>query len=292
MAEPKRTKRLKPSPKPSGGKASDTARGRAFWKGFIAFGLVQIPVALHTAEKANELAFHQLDKRDQNPVGYEHINKVTGQKVEWGDIVKGYEIQKGQYVVVTEEDFKKANVQASETIDIQDFVAKDAISSSFYERPYYLVPDKRGAKAYAVLRDAMVKKGLVGIALVVMRTRQHLCAIVVDGDRLTLELLRFAHELRTPAEAAASLGDVPKATPREVALAEQLISGMVSRWEPSRYKDTYRDDLLAALRQKAKSGTVEPRHVPEATRAPITDLAALLQKSLASAKKGKAARAA
>jgi DNA end-binding protein Ku len=125
----------------------------------------------------------------------------------------------------------------------------------------------------------------------VMRTRQHLCAIVADGDRLTLELLRFAHELRSPEEAAASLGSVSKATPREVALAEQLIAGMVSRWEPSRYKDTYRDDLLAALRQKARSGTVSPRHVPE-VRAPITDLASLLQKSLASAKKGKASRAA
>src|SRR5580658_5770064 len=228
---------------------------RALWKGSIAFGLVQISVSLHTAEKANELAFHQLDKRDMSPIGYERINKTTGEKVEWGNIVKGYEIQRGKFVVVTDEDFRKANVVASQTIDIQDFVAADTIAASYYERPYYVVPDKGGAKAYAVLREEMVKKELVGVALVVIRTRQHLCALVADRDRLTLQLLRFAHDLRSVVEAGASVASAPKATAREVSLAEQLIDGMVSAWNPSAYKDTYRDDLLAAIRQKAKTGT-------------------------------------
>jgi DNA end-binding protein Ku len=266
---------------------------RALWKGSIAFGLVQISVSLHTAEKANELAFHQLDKRDMSPIGYERINKTTGEKVEWGNIVKGYEIRRGKFVVVTDEDFQKANVLASQTIDIQDFVAADAIAASYYERPYYVVPDKGGAKAYAVLREAMVKKGLVGVALVVIRTRQHLCALVADRDRLTLQLLRFAHELRSPVEAGASVASAPKASAREVSLAEQLIDGMVSPWNPSAYKDTYRDDLLAAIRQKAKTGTVEPKHLPPASAgAPLPNLVVLLQKSLAGSKKGKPSRAA
>jgi DNA end-binding protein Ku len=266
---------------------------RALWKGSIAFGLVQISVALHAAEKANELAFHQLDKRDMSPIGYERINKTTGEKVEWEDVVKGYEIQRGKFVVVTDEDFRKANVRASQTIDIQDFVAADAIAPSYYERPYYVAPDKGGAKAYAVLREAMMKKGLVGVALVVIRTRQHLCALVADRDRLTLQLLRFAHELRSVVEAGASVASAPKATAREVSLAEQLIDGMVSAWNPSAYKDTYRDDLLAAIRQKAKTGTIEPKHAPEPpARASVPNLVLLLQKSLASAKKGKPSRAA
>jgi DNA end-binding protein Ku len=288
MAKSKQLIKSKPNRRDDG-----NAGRRPLWKGSIAFGLVQISVALHAAEKANELAFHQLDKRDMSPIGYERINKTTGEKVEWRDIVKGYEIQRGKFVVVTDEDFEKANVLASQTIDIQDFVAADAIAASYYERPYYVVPDKGGAKAYAVLRQAMMKKALAGVALVVIRTRQHLCALVADRDRLTLQLLRFANELRSPVEAGASVGGAPKATAREVSLAEQLIDGMISNWNPSAYKDTYRDDLLAAVREKAKTGTIQPRHVPEPSgRAPLPNLVLLLQKSLAGAKKGKPSRAA
>jgi DNA end-binding protein Ku len=280
----------------SNAEGADGAEGssrRALWKGSIAFGLIQIPVGLHAAEKPNELAFHQLDKRDMSPIGYERINKSTGKKVEWGDIVKGYELSKGRFVPVTDDDFKKANVQASQTIDIQDFVDAGAIPPSFYERPYYLVPEKGGAKAYSVLHDAMVHKSLTAIALVVIRTRQHLAAILPSDGRLNLQLLRFAHELRSPSEAGASLARGPRATAREVALAEQLIEGMVSPWDPSRYKDTYQDDLLAAIRQKAKTGVVEPKHTEKATEGgTLTDLVSLLEKSLARKKKGSGARAA
>ncbi len=269
--------------------ANETGRGsRAIWTGTVGFGLVQIPVGLHARERTNDLAFHQVDRRDGALVGYERVNKTTHKPVAWADVVKGYEIQKGQIVVVTDDDFEKANVQASKTIEIQDFVDAAAIPPEFFERPYVLLPDKRGGKAYAVLRDALAKKALAAVALVVIRTRQHLCAVLAEGDVLTLELLRFAHDLRSVEEAAGRVaqGAATTATAKEIALAEQLIDSMVAEWDPEKYKDTYRDELLAAIRHKAETGKLEPRHVPTARGAGPIDLVRLLQKSVASAKKG------
>ncbi len=264
-----------------GGEASNdlAASERALWKGAIAFGLVQIPVSIATAETAHELAFHQLDRRDNAPIGYDRINKVTGKKVAWGDIVKGYEISKGKYVIVTDEDFKNANVAASQTIDIEDFVEASEIPPAYFERPYHLIPEGKGPKAFAVLRDAMVRKKLVGIGRVIIRTRQHLCAVVPRGDGLDLELLRFEHELREPPRRTVAS---PKATPKEIELAQQLIDHMVSPWEPGKYKDTYRDELLSAIHEKARAGVVVPRNVPAALppATDLVDLAALLQKSM------------
>jgi DNA end-binding protein Ku len=261
---------------------------RALWKGAIAFGLVQIPVSLASAENAHELAFHQLDRRDNAPVGYARINRLTGKKVEWSDIVKGYEVSKGKYVVVTDEDFKKANVGASQTIEIQNFVHAAEIPPAYFERPYHLIPGGKSPKAYAMLREAMLKKGLVAVALVVVRTRQHLCAVVPRDGGLDLEILRFAHELRESGQKVPS----SKATARETQLAERLIEQMVNRWEPEKYRDSYRDDLLSAIHEKARTGAIEPRNVPVAT-APVTDLVALLEKSMAAkaspARRGKAA---
>jgi DNA end-binding protein Ku len=269
----------KAHPKPANETASPPRR--AFWKGSISFGLVQIPVTLHNAERTHELSFHQLDRRDNAPIGYERVNKATGKPVAWSDIVKGYELDKGEWVVLDDEDFRKANVQASQTIDIQDFVDAREIPPTYFERPYYVLPDKRGEKAYAVLRDALKKKGRIGIALVVLRTRQHLCAIVPEGDLLILELLRFEHELRPAAEIEPPRAGA-KPTAKELAMAEQLIEGMVSHWNPSKYRDQYRDDLLQAIRQKAKTGVIEPSHVPTERPAAPTDLLALLRKSIAS----------
>jgi DNA end-binding protein Ku len=263
-------------PRSSGASNDVGASERALWKGAIAFGLVQIPVSIATAETAHELAFHQLDRRDDAPIGYDRINKVTGKKVAWSDIVKGYEISKGKYVILTDEDFKSANVAASQTIDIEDFVEASEIPPAYFERPYHLLPEGKGPKAFAVLRDAMARKKLVGIGRVVIRTRQHLCAVVPRRDGLDLELLRFEHELReAPRRTVAS----PKATPKEIELAEQLIDHMVSRWEPGKYKDTYRDELLSAIHEKAHAGVVEPRNLP-AAQSPAIDLVALLQKSM------------
>jgi DNA end-binding protein Ku len=265
----------------SNGDDADKGSRRAIWRGSLGFGLIQIPVALATAESPSELAFHELDRRDSARIGYERINKVTGKPVAWKDIVKGYELDKGRFVVVEPEDFKKANVAATQSIDVLDFVRTGEIPPLFFERPYYVIPEKRGIKAYAVLRDAMASKGYAAIALVVLRTRQHLCAVVPHGNGLVLELLRFAHELRPMEKVAVGAA---KATPREIALAEQLIEGMASAWDPKRYRDSYSDDLLAAIRQKDKSGRIEPVGTPTPRPANVMDLAALLQKSLAGAK--------
>jgi DNA end-binding protein Ku len=265
----------------SNGDDADKGSRRAIWRGSLGFGLIQIPVALATAESPSELAFHELDRRDSARIGYERINKVTGKPVAWKDIVKGYELDKGRFVVVEPEDFKKANVAATQSIDVLDFVRMDEIPPLFFERPYYVIPERRGIKAYAVLRDAMASKGYAAIALVVLRTRQHLCAVVPHGNGLVLELLRFAHELRPMEKVAVGAA---KATPREIALAEQLIEGMASAWDPKRYRDSYSDDLLAAIRQKDKSGRIEPVGTPTPRPANVMDLAALLQKSLAGAK--------
>jgi DNA end-binding protein Ku len=259
----------------------------AIWTGSVGFGLVQIPMSIHAREQTNDLSFHQVDRRDGALIGYERVNKDTHKPVPWADVAKGYEIQKGQFVVVTDDDFERANVEASRTIEIQDFVDVETIPPEFFERPYVLLPDKRGKKAYGVLREALAKKKLAAIALVVIRTRQHLCAVLAEGEVLALELLRFAHELKSVREAAGRLleGGSSTATPKETALAEQLIDSMVVAWDPAKYKDTYRDELLAAIRQKARTGSIEPRRVPAARHAGVIDLAQLLQRSVAKARK-------
>jgi DNA end-binding protein Ku len=258
--------------------------GRALWTGTIGFGLVQIPVSLVTAEKTGELAFHQLDERDMSPIGYERINKSTGEKVAWEHIVKGYEVTKGKFVVVTDEDFKHANVAATQSIDIEDFVDRNEIHPTYYERPYYVLPAKQGQKAYAVLRDALAEKNLAAIATVVIRTRQHLCAVLAEEDRLLLELLRFEHELRPT---RSGVGKAEKASPKEVALANQLIDGMVTRFDPKKYKDTYSDDLLRAIHEKAKTGKIAiKKGDSRSQRAPTTDLLSLLRESVSATKSG------
>jgi DNA end-binding protein Ku len=272
--------------------ANETGHGsRALWNGSIGFGLVQIPVRLYPRERSNDLAFHQIDRRDGSLVGYERVNKTTGKRVDWNDVAKGYEIEKGHYVLVTDDDFEKANVGASQTIEIQDFVRASDIPPEYFDRPYVLVPDKRGAKAYAVLRDTLEKKKLAAVGLVVLRTRQHLCSVHPEGDLLVVELLRFAHELRSVKEAAGSQAAVatPKATAKEMALAEQLIDRMASKWNPARYKDSYRDDLLEAIHHKAETGTLEPRHEP-AKQGRVVDLVGLLEKSVAGAQRRRRAR--
>ena len=258
------------------------------WTGSVGFGLVQIAVKLYPRERTNDLAFHQVDKRDGALIGYERVNKATQKPVAWGDIAKGYELHKGQFVIVTDDDFEKANVAASQTIEIQDFVAATEIPVEYFDRPYFILPDKRGAKAYGVMRDAMAKKGLAALGYVVLRTRQHLCAVVPEGDLLVLELLRFAHELKPAREVASGMTGAAKASPKEIELAEQLIDRMVVDWDPAKYKDSYRDDLLAAIRHKAATGSLEPRNVPAAARTQAIDLVSLLEKSVANAKGSKA----
>ncbi len=263
---------------------------RSIWKGSISFGLVQIPVALYSAESRSDLHFKMLDQRNMAPVGYERVNKVSGEPVPHEEIVKGWEYDKGEYVVVTDEDLAAANVEATQTIDICDFVDGEAIDLVYYDKPYYLGPTKKGWKPYALLRETLRRTGKVGIAKVVIRTRQYLAAVVVRGEHLVLELMRYAHELRepeeidVPGEALDELG----VTDREVKMAEQLVEQLVAPWEPEKYRDEYRDDLMALIDQKVKSGAVEAVAHPayEREEAEVIDLMSLLKKSVARAASG------
>src|SRR5688572_18670661 len=170
---------------------------RALWRGAITFGLVNIPVALHSAEKRNKLDLTLLDRRNFAPVGYKRVNKETGREVGWEQIVKGYEYEKGSYVALSEEDFKRANVEATQTVDIQAFVDAADIAPIYFDTPYYLSPDKRGAKGYALLRETLRKSGKAAIANVVIRTRQHVAVLLPKEDMLVLNTLRYADEVRS-----------------------------------------------------------------------------------------------
>jgi DNA end-binding protein Ku len=262
----------------------EPAQGRGIWSGSISFGLLQIPVTLLTAERrAEEIHFRQLDKKDLSPIRYERVNSATGKPVEWKDIVKGYEYEPDNYVVLEPEDLKKANVKATQTLDIQDFVSADQIDPAFFETPYYIVPQKRATKAYVLLREALKKKNAIAVATFVLRTREHLCALMPVGDAIMLEVLRFGHELRKPKDIAlpgkdASIGE------RELAMAEQLIEGMMTDWEPAKYRDRFYADVMKMIEEKAKTGTFKPKAGKEHGEVAndVVDLLDLLKKSVAS----------
>ncbi len=259
---------------------------RGLWKGAISFGLVNVPVELFSAEKhSTELDLTMLDKRDLAPVGYKRYNKASGEEVPWNEIVKGYEYEDGKYVVLSEEDFRRANVEASKTVDIHAFVDRDAIPPKFFETPYYLGPGKRGEKAYALLRDALVKANKVGIATVVIRTRQYLAAVFPEEGVLMMNTLRYADELREAKDLDLGSLKNTKATAKELDLALRLIEDMEEDWKPEQYKDTYRDDLLKRIEEKVKAGQTEEITAPEkegkeAKGADVIDLMALLRQSV------------
>jgi DNA end-binding protein Ku len=276
--------------------AKTTSPGRAIWKGAINFGLVSIPVALYSAETNSSVDFDLLDKRDFSRVRYRRVNEKTGREVPWDEIVKGYEYEKGEYVALTDEDFVKANVEASQSIDILDFVDGAEISPEYFDKPYYLVPLKAGRRAYALLREVMNRTGKVGIARVVIRTRQHLAALLGSGDVLILNLLRFAHELRD----SSSL-DVPDAkagagSNQELKMAEQLVETLSGKWRPEKYRDEYHQDLLEMIDKKIKSGKAKSIEPVQSERRPkqrgkVIDIMHLLRQSVEeSQKKNQASR--
>src|SRR3954469_24978491 len=268
---------------------------RAIWSGSLGFGLVQIPVTLHAAEEADELSLTLLDKRDFSPVGYERINKKTGKEVKYEDTVKGYESSPGKYVVLTEQDFAEANPKATHQIDILDFVEMSEIDPHYIDKPYIVVPEKYGKKSYALLREALSRSGKAGIAKLVLRTRQHLCAVIPHGKALSLLILRFADELRgtndldLPEENLKKLG----ITSKELDMAEKLIAGMVDEWQPEKYRDDYRKDLLSLIHSRAKAGQVntvstEQKKPPKPQKSSkVVDLVALLAESVASPRKAR-----
>jgi DNA end-binding protein Ku len=265
---------------------------RAVWKGAISFGMVSVPVEAYPADRSHALGFAMLDKRDFAPVGYRRYNKKSGKEVPWDDVVKGYEYDKDKYVVLTDEDFRRANVHASQTIDIATFVPRDAVPGAFFETPYYLVPDKRGRKAYVLLRDTLAGEDKLAIGQVVMRNRQHLVALDPEGPMLIMNVLRYAGEIRdlegldVPPRTAKAAG----ISAREIELARKLIADMSGQWKPTEFKDTYHADLMKRIEEKIERGetrklTVPGKEVGEPRSAQVIDLMDALRKSLAGVKK-------
>ena len=261
---------------------------RAIWTGAISFGLVYIPVQLHSASHTSSLDLDFLDRRDFSPVGYQRINKRTGKVVEWADIVKGYQYQKGEYVALSDEDFRQANVKATQTVDIQQFTEMANIPPGYFETPYFLAPGKGGAKVYALLREALKKAKKAAVATFVMRGRQHLALLYPEGKALMLNTMRFSEEIRSADDL-----DLPEKTggvaPKELAMAERLIDEMTAEWDPSQFKDTYSKDLLARIKEKIRNKETHELTAATKTREPrqsaqVIDLMEVLKKSLGQGK--------
>jgi DNA end-binding protein Ku len=255
---------------------------RAIWKGSISFGLVNIPIALYPATRREDLKFRLLRARDLSPVNYKRVAEKDGKEVPWEQIVKGYEYEKGKFVVLSEKDFQRVDLEATQTVDIQDFVDVEEIDPMYFYKPYYLEPQKGGDKAYVLLRETLEKTGKVGIAKVIIKTRQYLAGVKPLKHALVLELMHFAEEL-----ADAEKLNVPKKSAgpakREMEMAKALIDNMSSEWNPTKYKDDYRDALLEVIEEKVESGgeEIEEKPKPKKPSSKVIDLVAVLQESLA-----------
>lgn len=264
---------------------------RPIWKGAISFGLVHVPVTLYSMEKANDLSFKLLDSRTKSTIKYQRVNELTGEEVPWDKIVKGYEYSKNNYIVLTDADFKNAAAEATQLIEIENFVEKDEITEEFFDKPYMLVPQKKAEKGYVLLREVLEKSGRVGVAKVVIRTREYLAAMVPKGPGLMLNLLRFNQEVRQldefelPAEESSTY----RVTDKELKLAEDLVDAQTVKWDPEAYKDEYRDKLMDYIERKAEQGDIEPIEAREEegveTATNVIDLVDLLRESVKSSGK-------
>lgn len=260
---------------------------RAIWKGSISFGLVNIPIALYPATRKEDLKFRLLRKRDLSPVNYKRVAAKDGKEVPWDEIVKGYEYEKGKFIVLNEKDFQRVDLEATQTVDIQDFVDLDEIDPMYFYKPYYLEPQKGGDKAYTLLREALADGEKVGIAKVVIKTRQYLAGVKALKDALVLELMHFAEELADPGKL-----QVPKKTTvgkREKEMAEALVKSMSAKWDPEKYKDDYREALMEVIEEKVESGGKEIEEKPKEKKpsTKVIDLVAVLQESLKAQEGGK-----
>lgn len=260
---------------------------RSLWKGAISFGLVHIPVEMYPATTEHSLDLTMLDKRDFSPIGFKRYNKNNEKEVSWDNIVKGYEYKDGEYVVLSEEDLRRANVDATQTIDILAFVDAEQVPLLYYDKPYYLAPGKGGDKVYALLRETLKKAGKIGIANVVIRVKQHLAALVCVGDTIVMNTLRYSDEIRSTDELKipSSTSKTAAVSDKEVKMALALVEGMSEEWDPTQYHDTYREDVLALIEQKVASGDTKSITQPDKESEPRTsgkviDLVALLQQSL------------
>jgi len=267
---------------------------RVIWKGAVSFGLVHIPVALYPATRSDDLDFDWLDRRTMDRVGYKRINKTTGKEVPREQIVRGYAYEKDRYVILTDEDIRAANPASTQTVDLLTFVDAAEIPFLYLDTPYFLAPDLRGEKVYALLREALTRSQKIGVANVVLHTKQHLAALIPMGPVLVLHTLRWSNEVRDWSEL-----DVPEEgakaaelTAKEIDMAEKLIDDMSGTCDPAEYHDTFRDDILALVDRKVREGRTESVEPMEAeTTAPrsgnVIDLTDLLRQSLAKRGEGK-----
>ncbi|MBD3875194.1 Ku protein [Stutzerimonas kunmingensis] len=267
---------------------------RTIWKGAVSFGLVHIPVALVPATNRQGIDFDWLDKRSMDRVGYKRINKTTGEDIDSENIVKGVEYEKGHYVVISDDEIKGAHPKATQTVDIVAFVDAKDISFLYIDTPYYLTPDRRGEKVYALLRETLIQTGKVGIANVVLRNKQHLAVVMPLGKALVMNTLRWADEVR--GVEYLELKDEaldPDLAERELDMAKRLVEDMTEKWKPEQYKDTFQDQIMELVEKKAREGKLEavggPEEAVDRRSADVIDLTELLKRSLA-AKPGKVSK--
>ncbi|SFW56286.1 non-homologous end joining protein Ku [Luteibacter sp. UNCMF366Tsu5.1] len=270
---------------------------RPIWTGTLSFGLLNVPIRLMSGERRNDIHFRMLDQRNNTPVRYERVNAETGDEVPWKDIVKAFEYQKGSYVVLEEDDIRNAASDAHETVEIDSFVDGSEISPAYFEKPYILLPAKKAEKGYVLLRETLKKTGKVGIARVVIRTKEYLAAVMPQDDALVLNLLRYksevvdTEEFELPGKATADY----RITPREIEMATDLIESMSAKWKPEDYRDEFREKLRAAIEKRLKSKGVtatveEDERTPENATTNVVDFMALLKKSIGSKTRTPAAK--
>jgi DNA end-binding protein Ku len=257
---------------------------RAIWKGSIAFGLVNIPTELYSAVRDHRPRFRLLHAKDESPVQYERVCQAEGKPVAWEDLVKGYEYEKGQFVVLTKDDFKTAALEKTKTIDILDFVDPEQIDERYFETPYYLQPAKGAERAYALLRDAIRESGRIGIAKIILRDAQHLAAVEVIADAMVLTMMRFADELADLNEFRFPSSQGIR--PAEMKMAQQLIESLSANWDPEKYTDEYKTNLMRVIESKLKGRKPKLEGRPGRQDPKVVDLMARLKASLES--RGKA----
>lgn len=280
---------------------------RPIWTGTLSFGLLNVPVALMAGERKVDLSLRMLDSRDNTPIRYERVNAETGEEVPWGDIVKAFEYDKGSYVVIEKEDIASAAPDRHETVDIETFIDIGELGPRFFDKPYILVPGKKAEKGYVLLRETLKETGKAGVARVVIRTREYLCAVVPEDDALVLLLMRYPQELVDPADYA--LPDKPpseyRISKKEIDMAKSLVESMASEWTPDDYRDEFRERLSEVIRKRVESTGAQVKHdeevsVPDDAATNVVDFMSLLKKSLADntrtpakkAAKGKASKSA
>lgn len=259
---------------------------RPIWTGFLSFGLLNVPVSLMSGERRMDLSFRMLDARNKQPIRYERVNAETGEEVPWKDIVKAFEYDKGSYVVIEKEDIAAAAPETHESIDVEAFVNAKSIGLRFFEKPYILVPGKKAEKGYVLLRETLRDTGKVGIARVVIRTREYICAVMPEGDALVMILLRYPQELVAPEDYKLPQGGAAdyRVAPKELEMAKQLIESMTSEWAPDDYQDEFRERLSEIIKKRVKQAgattTFEEPEQREDAATNVVDFMSLLQKSL------------